>query len=268
MKNRPVVVLLTDFGLKDTYAGILKGVIASISPGTNVIDLSHEVLPQDILQGSFLLAASFSYFPRGSVFCVVVDPGVGSGRKGICIETKDYYFVGPDNGVLWKAASRNGISRIIHLTNPGYFLDSISCTFHGRDIFAPVAAHIAKGMDDLSLFGKLIKNCIEFEFPGIKENRDSLELCIIHIDRFGNLVLNLEYNDFVLFIQDKKFCLTIRDRKINKIFTNYAQAREKELFLIVSSSSYMEISLKNSSAAHALQAVRLDRVLLKRFALD
>lgn len=263
MEKRPVV-LLTDFGLQDTYAGILKGVIASISPETRIIDLTHEVLPQDILQGSFLLSTSYSYFPKGSVFCVVVDPGVGSDRKGICIETGDYYFVGPDNGVLWKAAKHNEIRRIIHLTNTGYFLDPVSGTFQGRDIFAPVSAHISKGIDDISILGPPLERCIEFEFPGIKENEDTLELCIIHIDGFGNLILNLEYKDFIRFVQSKVFCLTLNGEKIGKIFSNYAEANDNELFLTVSSSSYMEISMKNSNAAKTIQAVRPGRVVLKR----
>ena len=258
------VVLLTDFGQKDIYAGVLKGVVASISPETNVIDLTHEVSPQDTPEASFLLAAAFSYFPKGSVFCVVVDPGVGSGRKGICIETEDYYFVGPDNGVLWKAANRNRIKRIIHLSNTKYFLFPVSGTFHGRDIFAPVAAYISNGMNDISVFGKSMESCIEFEFPGVKENKDSLELCIIHIDRFGNLILNLEHQDFIRFVRDKEFCLTLNGEKISKVLKNYAAAKDKELFLIASSSSHMEISLKNSNAAHALQAKRFGKGILKR----
>lgn len=257
-------MLLTDFGVKDTYVGILKGVIASISPESHIIDLTHEISPQDTLQCSFLLAASFSYFPKGSVFCVVVDPGVGSDRKGICIETRDYYFVGPDNGVLWKAANCNKIKRIIHLTETGYFLNPISNTFHGRDIFAPVAAHISKGMNDISMLGNPMERCIEFEFPGIRKSKDSLEMCIIHIDRFGNLILNLEHKDFIRFIQNRQFCLTLHDRKINKVLHNYAEALDNELFLIVSSSSYMEISMKNSNAAHVLHVACLDKVILKR----
>ncbi len=258
-------MLLTDFGLKDPYAGILKGVIASISPETQIIDLSHAISAQDILQGSFLLAASFFYFPKGSIFCVVVDPGVGSERKCICIETKDYYFIGPDNGVLWKAASLNGVRRMIHLTHTGYFLDPVSRTFQGRDIFAPVAAHISKGIDDISVLGEPLENCIELEFPEVKESKDSLELCVIHIDWFGNLILNLQHTEFIRFTQNREFCLTINGRKINRLFRNYAEAGEKELFLMVSSYSYMEISIKNSNAAESIQANRLDKALLKRF---
>ena len=261
MEKGPIV-LLTDFGLKDAYAGILKGVVASISPQTNIMDLSHEVSPQDILQGSFLLVTSFSYFPKGSVFCVVVDPGVGSDRKAICIKTEDYYFVGPDNGVLWEAAKRNRIQGMIHLTNAGYFLNPVSGTFHGRDIFAPVAAHISKGLNDIALLGKPLESCVKYEFPRIGESRDSLELCVIHIDRFGNLILNIEHEPFNRFVQGREFSLAINGERISRVFSNYAQAGDRELFLIASSSSHMEISLKNSSAALALQAVCLDKATL------
>ena len=262
IETRPIV-LLTDFGRQDIFAGVLKGVIASISPGSKVIDLSHGVDPQDIMQASFLLTASCPYFPCGSVFCVVVDPGVGSDRKGICIETRDYYFVGPDNGVLWKAANLNKIKRILHLTNKAYFLDSVSATFHGRDVFAPVAAHISRGLNDISTLGRPLKKCVEYHFPKIKRNTSSLGLTIIHIDRFGNVTLNLEEKEFRLFVQNRPFCLTINGVSIQKACRSYSQASEGELFLIGASSLYMEISSKNSDAAKILNAHRMDKAVLQ-----
>ena len=262
IENRPVV-LLTDFGQQDTFAGVLKGVIASISPESKVIDLTHGVNSQDIRQGSFLLATSCSYFPKGTVFCVIVDPGVGSARKGICIETRDYYFVGPDNGVLWKAAKENKIKRIVHLTNKAYFLDSVSTTFHGRDIFAPVAAHISKGLEDIAILGKILEKCVEYHFPKIERNTFSLGLTIIHIDRFGNVTLNLKENQFRQFTQKRRFCLTLNDARIKEVYSSYAKAIDGELFLIGSSSGFLEISLKNSNAAKILGAKYMDKAQLK-----
>ena len=264
IENRPIV-LLTDFGQQDTFAGVLKGVIASISPESKVIDLTHGVNPQDIRQGSFFLATSCSYFPKGSIFCVIVDPGVGSDRKGICIETDNYYFVGPDNGVLWKAAKENKIKRIIHLTNSKYFLDSVSTTFHGRDIFAPVAAHISKGIEDISILGNPLKKCVEYHFPKIGKNTFSLGLTIIHIDWFGNVTLNLEEKEFRRFIQNRRFVLKINDARIKKICCSYSQASEGELFLISSSSGFLEISLKNSNAAKMLNVKCMDKAVLETF---
>ncbi|MCK5165251.1 MAG: SAM-dependent chlorinase/fluorinase [Desulfobacula sp.] len=263
-RNKPgTVVLLTDFGQQDIFAGVLKGVIASISPESKVIDLTHEVNPQDIAQGSFLLSASYSYFPKRSVFCVIVDPGVGSDRKGICIKTNDYYFVGPDNGVLWQAANENKIKRIIHLTTKKYFLDSVSNTFHGRDIFAPVAAHISKGLEDIAILGKILEKCVEYHFPKIERNTFSLGLTIIHIDRFGNVTLNLKENQFRQFTQKRRFCLTLNDARIKEVYSSYAKAIDGELFLIGSSSGFLEISLKNSNAAKILGAKYMDKAQLK-----
>lgn len=264
INTRPIV-LLTDFGRQDTFSGVLKGVIASISPESKVIDLTHEVSPQDILQGVFLLSTSYSYFPKGSVFCCIVDPGVGSDRKGICIQTRDYYFVGPDNGLLWKAASDNKINRIIHLTNKAYFLDSVSSTFHGRDIFAPVTAHISKGLDDISTLGKSLEKCVEYHFPEVDRTAFSMGLTVIHIDRFGNVILNLEETKFRQFVQNKRYVLTINGIRIEKAVSSYSFAQENELFLIGSSSAYMEIAVKNSSAAQRLAVNRLDKAMLEIF---
>ncbi|WP_300461575.1 SAM-dependent chlorinase/fluorinase [Desulfobacula sp.] len=264
IQPRPIV-LLTDFGQQDAFTGILKGVIAAISPESNVIDLTHGVDPQDILQGAFLLAAACPYFPRGSVFCAIVDPGVGSDRKGICIQTRDYYFVGPDNGLLWKAASENRIKRIIHLTNPAYFLDSVSHTFQGRDIFAPVAAHISKGLEDIARLGKPLKKCVEYSLPDIQRTVDSLGLTIVHIDRFGNVTLNIEGTEFKQFVHNKRFSLAIMGTRINRIVTFYSQALAGELFLIESSSGYMEVALKNANAADRLGVTCRDKCILTVF---
>jgi len=262
IKNR-LIVLLTDFGQKDTFVGVLKGVIAKINPESKVIDLSHSVEPQNIQHGAFLLSTSCSYFPRGTIFCVIVDPGVGSDRKVICIETQDYFFVGPDNGVLWEASSHNQIKRIFELTNQDYFLDFISTTFHGRDIFAPVAAHLSKGKIALSAFGRPLEKCVEFYFPEIERRPFSLGLTVLHIDRFGNVTLNLDENEFNLLVKDKKICLTINDFRIQNVCKSYSQAKDEELFLIWSSSSHMEISLKNSNAAEKLKVNLMDKALLE-----
>ncbi len=262
IKPEPIV-LLTDFGQKDTFVGILKGVIASICPESRVIDLSHEVNPQNIFQASFLLTSSYSFFPKGSIFCVIVDPGVGSNRKEICIKTRDYFFIGPDNGVLWSAANENKIKEIIHLTNTKYFLDSISNTFHGRDIFAPVCAHISKGLSNIATLGKPLKKCVELYLPETEKQSASICLSILHIDRFGNVILNLKENDFKRFIKKQKFALTINGVTINKVLCNYSQAKGGELFLIQGSSCYMEISLKNSNAAKKINAAISDKAVIE-----
>jgi hypothetical protein len=257
------VILLTDFGHKDTFAGIMKGVIASISPESQVIDLSHGVDPGNILQASFFLRISYAYFPRKSVFCVVVDPGVGSNRNAVCIETLDYFFVGPDNGVLWEAASCNHIQLIVRLTNRAYLPGPVSNTFHGRDVFAPMAAVISKGLETVSVLGDPVNECVEFHLPKIKKNKFGLELSVLHIDRFGNLTLNLTEKEFRQFVQDREFCLTFKDCRIKKTYKAYSGAKGDEIFLIPASSGYMEISVKNGSAAKILDACTMDPAVLE-----
>lgn len=246
------VVLMTDFGLKDTFVGVLKGVIAGINPETDVIDLTHEVDPQNIAQASFLLTTSYSYFPEKTIFCVVVDPGVGSERKGICIQTKDYYFIGPDNGVLWNAANENGIQQIVKLENPDFFLGKISNTFHGRDVFAPAAANLSKGLEDITLLGCGLKSCVELEIPDIVTQDGVLRLKVIHIDHFGNIVINLTHGQFEKYVDKTHFIISFNDNTISKVYDCYSQADDGEFFLVRASCGFVEISLKNSDAAKML----------------
>lgn len=251
-QNGPIV-LLTDFGDTDAFAGILKGVIAGINPDAAVIDLTHGIAPQDIGRGAFVLATSYEYFPKGSIFCVVVDPGVGSKRKAICIRTEGYVFVGPDNGILWEAATENGIVQIIHLDQPAFFLDGISATFHGRDIFAPVCARISKGIEDFSILGTEMAACTQFSFPDIKTRGKTVELTVLYVDRFGNITLNIKQDQFAALVKDRPFVLTINDFYINRQYPAYAAAADDELCIIASSDAYMEICLKNSSAADLIK---------------
>jgi len=256
------IALVTDFGHKDVFVGILKGVISSISPGASVIDLSHEVAPQDILHGSFFLSVSAVYFPRGTIFCVVVDPGVGSDRRAVLVKTKDYYFVGPDNGVLWQTAAENGIEQIIHLTQPRYFLETVSATFHGRDIFAPVAAHLSLGLE-IEKFGDPATSLTPFEFPGPVKQDNCLILTVLHIDTYGNIILNITQDEFDCFMVSD-FCLSVNHTCITPFFETYAAAEENTPFVMVSSSGYMEIAVKNKNAAQILGVERLDQITLSQ----
>ncbi len=260
------VVLLTDFGTSDIFTGVLKAVICSIDPKIPVIDLSHDVRPGDIACASFMLSCACAYFPEKSVFCVVIDPGVGSDRKGICIETRDYFFVGPDNGVMWAAASAIGIKRIIHLANRDFFLNPVSSTFHGRDIFAPVAARISAGLKDISFLGPSVDECVKYTVPEIKFLGPlKWELVVIAIDRFGNITLNITHDEFKNIVYDRKFCLTINNTRVKKYFNTYASADDNQCFLVSSSFSFMEIAVKNSSAGAKIKAKPMDRAVLEVF---
>ncbi len=257
--NRPIV-LLTDFGHTDPFVGILKGVILSIHPKARIVDLCHEVAPQDIGHGANLLDISQKYFPKGAIFCVVVDPGVGSSRRAVVVETTDYCLVGPDNGVLWPAARRNKIRRIIHLTRSRYFLPQVSATFHGRDIFAPVAAHLSAGVDP-GAFGPQICDLTSFSFKAPEPCENGLILTVRHIDRFGNIGLNLTCKQFSLFAENG-FCMHINQADIKESYGTYAAGPEKKPFVVADSAGFMEIAVKNGHAASHLNVKKNDPVVL------
>ncbi len=265
-KNSGPIVLLTDFGLQDAFVGILKGVILSINPHANIVDLSHGVRPQDILQGAFLLLTAQGYFPLGTIFCVVVDPGVGEDRRPVLIQTKEYCFVGPDNGVLWQAVQKNGIESVVHLNQSVYFLENISFSFHGRDIFAPIAAHLSLGRetDKLgSIVTDPVNDLVHLDLPVPENQGDSLVLTILYIDIYGNMTLNITWDEFKAFV-GKGFCLLAGTTQITMCYKAYAQARDNEPFIMAASAGYMEVAVKNGNAAEQLGMNSLDRMVLTR----
>ena len=187
-----IITLLTDFGLKDTYVAQMKGVILSISPETKIVDITHQIPPQNIIQAAYQLSTLTKYFPKKTIHVVVVDPGVGSERKAIVIQTKKSLLVGPDNGVLTLTAEEEGITKIVEITNKKYMLNKISTTFHARDIFAPAAAFLPKGISLSDLGSELDSQDIEY-LPIEKAKIIGKKIVgqIIHIDRFGNAVTNI-----------------------------------------------------------------------------
>ena len=255
---RPIA-LLTDFGHSDAFAGILKGVILSIHPQTRIVDLCHGVAPRDIGHGAHLLDISLDWFPKGTIFCTVVDPGVGTSRRALLVETRDYFLVGPDNGVLWPAASRNRIRRVIHLTQSRYFLSNVSATFHGRDIFAPVAAHLSSGIDP-GAFGPEISGLTRFSFPEPESFNSGLILGIRHIDTFGNICLNLHLERFRPFVE-QGFLMRVNQATISRYCETYAAAPEKDPFVIADSAGFVEIAVKNGHAASQLDVRKQDTVV-------
>lgn len=253
-----VVALLTDFGTQDYYVGAMKGVILSIDESANIIDISHEIEPQNIESASFVLESCYKNFPKKTIFVAVVDPGVGSERKAVLVETEDYYFIAPDNGLLSFVFENEENIRIFELTNREYFAVNVSDTFHGRDIFAPVAAHLSAGVKPSS-FGAEITETVKFkEISADKNNADSFEARILHIDRFGNLVTNLQKENL-----PDKFVIKIGETLIGKICRFYAEAKENELIMIFGSSGRLEISAVNNSAAEILRINKKTKLLVK-----
>ena len=241
-----VVALLTDFGLNDSYVAQMKAVILKTNPAARIVDISHGVDSFDIYAGAFLLWSSFAYFPKGAIFVGVVDPGVGSARKNIIIKTRNYFFVGPDNGVLTIAAWRDGIEKIVELKNEKFFLKQKSSTFHGRDIFASVAGHLSRGVNFLR-FGRVSKTFKQIVFPAFVIDGARLKAKIIYIDKFGNLVTNIDHGDLKRFTAGKSFRAVLRGKPFSRYQDIYADSGNGPFF-IKGGSGFLEISLKNKSA--------------------
>jgi len=251
-----IITLTTDFGNGDIYVGVMKGVILSINPNATIVDITHDISPHNIKEGAFLLNDFYRYFPKGSIHLVVVDPGVGSERKGILIESDGYFFVGPDNGIFTYPIKK-GLKKIIELSNKSYYLNEISSTFHGRDIFAPVAAHLSLGIEP-DKFGNEIKEYKILNFdPEISENGINGE--IIHIDKFGNLITDIKKE----FMVNKDFEILIKDIKIDNISESYFEGKEKEILAIFGSSGWLELSVNMGNAADIIDAKVGDRVLVR-----
>jgi S-adenosylmethionine hydrolase len=249
--TRPILTLTTDFGVTDHYVGAMKGVILGICPQTQIVDIGHEVAPFEIAEGAYLIAQAWRYFPKKTVHVVVVDPGVGTARRPILVEAGGQYFVGPDNGVLSMVYLQE-TSKVRLISNEKYFRHPVSRTFHGRDIFSPVAAHLANGIP-AARFGKLVEDYLrpEFEKPHRAGKRTWIAR-ILKIDRFGNIVTNIHTNEFG-DLATRNFSLALGPQTVTVLAQNYAQCAPGELFLILGSSGYYEVSLSQGNAAKAVK---------------
>jgi S-adenosylmethionine hydrolase len=256
-----VITLTTDFGTKDWFVGTMKGVVASLAPRTSVVDLTHELPPGDIRGGAFALAASHRFFPKGTVHVVVVDPGVGSRRRGIAVQTANGVFVGPDNGVLSWALAKEKIRAIRGLENEVYFLKPVSRTFHGRDIFAPVAAHLSRGVP-IQKFGPALKDFVRLAWPEPRMRRGGFEGEVVYIDRFGNAITNLEGGR--LPSSARATCeIHGRRRRLCPLRTFYQAVAPKTPVALAGSSGFLEIAVNGGSAEKALGVRIGTRVVLR-----
>jgi S-adenosyl-L-methionine hydrolase (adenosine-forming) len=248
--RKPIVTLTTDFGTKDHFAAVMKAVILGIAPAARIIDISHEVDPFEISEGAFVIASAHRYFPPKTVHVVVVDPGVGSARRPILIEAAGQYFIGPDNGVL--AMVYGDIPHKARaITNDKYYLQPLSRTFHGRDIFAPVAAHVAKGTRPSAL-GKLIQDHLKPSFWRPQQTAKRVWMgTVLHIDRFGNLITNLHIEQFGS-VQVRPFQMAVGTESLTRLALTYAEVDPGQPFVIVGSSGYLEVAVNQGSAARVL----------------
>ncbi|MEK7406894.1 MAG: SAM-dependent chlorinase/fluorinase [Acidobacteriota bacterium] len=247
---RTVVTLTTDYGLSDHFAGTVKGVILGINPAAEIVDISHQVSPYEIAEGGFVLAQAYRFFPRKTVHVVVVDPGVGSLRRPILAEAGGQYFVAPDNGILSLIYAREK-HKVRAITAEKYFLKPVSHTFHGRDIFAPVAAHLSKGVLP-ARFGKPVSDYARSEFyQPLRTGKRTWSGAILKIDRFGNLITNFHLAEFPT-IQTRPFEMAAGAERIRGFARTFAACSAGELWVIGGSSGYLEIVSNQASAARRL----------------
>jgi S-adenosyl-L-methionine hydrolase (adenosine-forming) len=260
-----IITLLTDFGVRDYFVGVMKGVILSRFPKVNLVDITHDILPHDIHGAAFTLSAAYCYFPPGTVHLVVVDPGVGSDRRAVIVESGEHLFVGPDNGVFSLVLCKDHNASVRQVTNSAYFLPSISATFHGRDIFSPVAAALANGVSP-AVLGPAIQNPVCFELGRNDVTAEgAVRGSIIHIDRFGNCVTSFRSDEMKIDFATHAFSVRVKDIVIRELVGYYEEgnADTREPFLIAGSAGYLEISIARSSAARELNIATGESIILE-----
>ena len=254
----PIITLTTDFGLKDGNVGVMKGVIWGICPQAQIADLSHLITPQNIREAALILARSAPYFPKGSIHVVVVDPGVGTERRPMVARIGDWFYVGPDNGtitmLLEYGEQEDWEIELVHLNKPGFWLPEVSHVFHGRDIFSPVAAHLANSVPFREL-GMTINDPVRLELPKPKRTSAGWLGEIIHIDHFGNLVSNIRIEHLGDILNNKQdITVKLCDTKMDGVVNTFGERPEGELIALFGSNGNLIVSVVNGNAAVRLNA--------------
>jgi hypothetical protein len=262
----PLITLLTDLGTADTYVGVMKAVMLGVCPGARIVDLCHGIEPQDIQQAAFLLDTAWRYCPEGTVHVIVVDPGVGSERRVLAVEAHNQQFVAPDNGVLTYVLARARDYRAFSVEREEYLLPEVSQTFHGRDILAPVAAHLARGLPTEVVGPELEGELCVLPISRPVVSAAGLEAHVVHVDRFGNLVTDLPEADLYTWQQEsgsQGFIVRVGDSAIEDIGLTYAGAQPGELIALFGSTGQLEIAVNMGSAAECLGVGRGAIVLVE-----
>jgi S-adenosylmethionine hydrolase len=255
-----LITFTTDFGLNDHYVGAMKGVVLGINPEARIIDICNAVQSFDILDGALTIAEAYSYFPSNTIHVVVVDPGVGSARRSLVVNTSRHIFLAPDNGVLSLVYEREERITVRHITAAHYFLQPVSQTFHGRDIFAAVAGHLSKGVEP-EKFGDLITDFVRFAAPRPKAAGPEKIGLVIRTDKFGNLVTNFRASDLPQ-PADGNFRLQVGKQQITRVLRSYTEGAPGEVFAIVGSMGFIEISANRGSAARLCESAKGTEVRL------
>ncbi len=257
-----MITLTSDFGLKDPYVAEMKGVILSLNSKATIVDITHDIEKFNIQMASFILTSAVPYFPQGTVHLAVVDPEVGTIRRAILIESEKSFFVGPDNGILMLAAKSQGIKHVYQLTNPKFMNPKVSDTFHGRDIFAPVAAHLDSGVQP-SAFGPEIKDLVQPEFTQIKKKANCVYGEILHVDSFGNIITNITSKDLDKNIAEMVSVELLEVTLKLPFSKTYAQAKNKQPIAIIGSHGFLEIAINQGNAAEKFHVKAGDRILVR-----
>lgn len=260
---RPVVAFLTDFGSRDHYAGTIKAVVLGICPDATLVDITHDVPPHDVLTAALELAACYRYFPTNTIFLVVVDPGVGSSRRGIAADTGDYRFVAPDNGVLTAVLRETPPKRVVELTERRYARPTVSRTFEGRDRFAPAAGWLAKGIE-LAGLGRPAGDYQQIDIPTPHVTADAIHGQVLRVDRFGNLVTNIDRKLFDKFSHGGGIEICADTHQVGRLVATYADVGPKEICALFGSTDHLEIAANAASASEQLGLTRGAPVTIRR----
>lgn len=258
---RPIIAFLTDFGTQDHYAGTMKGVVLGICPDATLVDVTHDIPAHDVMGGALELAASYKYFPPGTIFVVVVDPGVGSARRGLAADTGDYKFVAPDNGVLTGVLRETPAKKVVELTERRYARPTVSRTFEGRDRFAPAAAWLAKGIQ-LTALGRPLNEVQRLEMPAPEASAESIRGTVMRVDRFGNLVTNIDRKLVERLGGD--IAIEAGGKAIGRLVATYAELPTEGVGALFGSTDHLELAAPSASAAERLALARGAAVIVSR----
>ena len=245
---RPIIAFLTDFGTRDHYAGVMKGAVLSICPDATMVDITHDLPAHDLPAAAYELAATYRYFPAGTIFVAVVDPGVGSSRRGIAVEAGDWRFIAPDNGLLTLVLREAPPKKAVELTERRYARPTISRTFEGRDRFAPAAAWLGKGIA-ITALGRPAHDLVTLDLPVLEETREDITGAVVRIDRFGNAVTNIDHRTYERLAAGRSVVIVAGGKPIDRIVSTYAEIGRGEVCALFGSTDHLELASQAASAA-------------------
>jgi S-adenosylmethionine hydrolase len=264
--QRPVISLLTDFGLRDHFVGVMKAVILSICPEAEIVDITHDLSPMAISDGALLLGCSYPYFLPGSIHVAVVDPGVGGARRALAARCDDRFFVGPDNGILSYAFADAKDYQAVAITNSKYCLSPTSATFHGRDVFAPAAAHLANGTP-LEELGPAVVDPVLLDLPEPRETERGLEAHVLHVDRFGNLITDLKQHRLAEWLGScdrRQVVIEAGQARLEGLQDHYETVAQGRPLAVIGSTGRLEIAVNRGSASDQLRLTQGDTIVLRK----